>query len=225
MKDLKLYQFSPKNWGFGKPPTPIPSLTCSEGSSRIYYVKGTNGSGKSTIPTQICLNEPAQELLLFKNKTVRAMICHSYRIAFVGRYDKTSNCGGADTVSDFEEMETIVHLLCEHLPGDYDIFFEGILPSTIFETWITRLQSFNKETVVVYHKIDDDLAIERVLGRNGGEQSSKLAGLIKEKNKRIRSHIERYPSLFPEIPIFEFDMNAVSFEAMKEQFQQMRGTK
>lgn len=223
-KKFESLHSKPRYGLFIKKPELNESLKTTQGSGRIFYFKGTNGSGKSTIPLAYVLSDPdLREYRGSHSNRVLALECPNYRLAVVGNYSVNTNCGGADTIKTFDEMEHIIENLSSNLPLDYDIIFEGILPSTIYTTWVERLKSIcersSKTLSVVYLDIPVGVAIERVKGRSGNDFN---ADLVVEKHKRIMSHIARYPELYPDLKILTFKSSELTKEELVQQFQLVR---
>lgn len=177
---------------FNKPPA---VEGCYPPRGELYYVKGSNGSGKSTVPSYLAQRDP-QAYVVTHNGKIMLTVCPSYNIICVGKYDK-SKSKGVDSLKDTEQMLFAVDIteLPEYLP--YDVIFEGIIPSTLLHTWIERLDRPTRKLVTLFLDTPCEVCLERVALRNGDAEFSHE--LVIEKWNRVHSHRERHRNLFPNV--------------------------
>ena len=96
----------------------------------IVQIRGTNGSGKTTIVNKImerCKTiEPETSFLLPKRKKPAALICthNGGSIAVIGHYDCPT--GGCDTI---QKQDIIFNLIRHYHDHGHAVLFEGIIVS------------------------------------------------------------------------------------------------
>lgn len=187
-------------------PDPVKGTYPARGD--LYYVKGSNGSGKSTVPSYLASSDPDAYVATYDGK-VMLTVCPSYNIICVGKYDK-SKSKGVDSLKDTEQMMFAVEIteLPEYMA--YDVIFEGIIPSTILETWMTRLNRPSRRLVALFLDTPSEVCLKRVDSRNGGEPFDQ--SLVIDKWKRVNSHRERHNSLFPTVPAGMMKSNGLTID-------------
>ena len=175
------------------PPPPVEGSYPARGE--LYHIKGSNGSGKSTVPSYLASTDPKAYVVTWENK-ILLTVCPSYNMICIGKYDK-SKSKGVDSLKDTEQMMFAVE--CAELPEFlcYDVIFEGIIPSTILETWINRLNRPSRRLVVLFLDTPKETCIERVRSRNGGAAFD--VSLVEEKWERVHNHRSRHYGLFPTV--------------------------
>ncbi|AFX93616.1 terminase small subunit [Serratia phage phiMAM1] len=180
----------------------------------IYYVKGCNGSGKSTVPSYLSEKDPDAYVCLLGSR-VLLTVFPSFGILAFGKYDKTKS-KGVDSLSDYAEIELALALSEREDLVKYDAFFEGIIPATILHTWIEKLNRPARRLVTLF--LDTPLAtcLSRVDTRNGGEDYNR--DLVAEKFRRIESHRVRHKELFPTVPAGMIRSEGKTMEQMVELF-------
>lgn len=180
----------------------------------LYYVKGSNGSGKSTVPTQLALRDPEAYVVTHGGK-ILLTVCPSYNIICIGKYDK-SKSKGVDTLTDTEQIMFAVEL--SELPEfiGYDVIFEGIIPATILETWMVRLNRPARRLVALFLDTPKHICVERVTSRNGGADFDQ--SLVEYKWVRVNSHRERHRDLFPNVSAGMLRSNGLTIDQAVEAF-------
>lgn len=140
----------------------------------LVNIRGTNASGKSTVPLQMLLNDESAYVLTLDGKDV-AMVYPKYQFATVGVYvgkKGISKTGGLDRVRTTADMKFILSKLNE-LP--YNIVMEGILASTVFSTYADLLKKYAEDAterkgIVLNILPPFEVVKERLLTRNGGKE-------------------------------------------------------
>lgn len=178
---------------FTKPPT-VKGIYPARGE--LYYVKGSNGSGKSTVPSWLADNDP-QAYVVTHERKIMMTVCPSFNIICIGKYDK-SKSKGVDSLKDTEQMLFALSIADQAEYLQYDVIFEGIIPSTLLSSWIPRLTRPPRNLVVLFMDTPLEVCIERVKSRNGGADFDE--SLVVEKWQRVNSHRERHKELFPTVP-------------------------
>lgn len=178
------------------PPPPVPPERQQQATGSIYYIKACNGAGKSTIPSYLASSDPSAYVIKYNGK-VLLTVCPSYNFVLTGKYDKTKS-KGVDSLNDKEQMMLAVELSEEGDLANYDLIFEGIIPSTILETWVERLSTRPiRKLVTLFIDTPLEECINRVKVRNGGAEFNEK--LVADKFNRIKSHKERHNILFPNV--------------------------
>lgn len=190
---------------FHKPPAVVGDYPAR---GELYYVKGSNGSGKSTVPSWMAENDP-QAYVVTHNGKVMLTVCPSFNIICVGKYDK-SKSKGVDSLKDTEQMLFAVSITEQPEYIGYDVIFEGIIPATLLNTWIERLNRPTRRLVVLFLDTPKEVCLARVSSRNGGEDFKHE--LVLEKWKRVNSHRERHKELFPNIPAGMMKSNGLTVD-------------
>lgn len=162
----------------------------------IYYIKGCNGSGKSTVPSYLSENDPDAYVCMLGTRVLLSVF-PSYGILAFGKYDK-SKSKGVDSLSDYAEMELALALSEREDLVKYDAIFEGIIPATILNTWVEKLDRPARRLITLFLDTPLETCLSRIDTRNGGEEYNRT--LVAEKYKRIKSHRERHKELFPTVP-------------------------
>jgi len=170
----------------------------------LLYLKGTNGSGKSTIPTLLRDYDPDAFFAVVNNRKLLTVF-PSFRIVACGKYDD-SNSKGCDALKDTEEMIEALKLAAEHFPA-YDLIFEGIIPATIEGPWVPRLLEHAgpyRTLVLGYINIPVETCIERIKGRNAPGKEFK-EDLVRGKYEGMMKSMERHHEVFPDILMYHID--------------------
>ena len=156
---------------------------------RVVNLRGTNGSGKSTVAQAFIQGAPITQL----------EGCRGHRgpagIVVLGPY--STPCGGMDRVSKTAEATGAVLGNC----GAGPLLFEGVIISTVFSTWLAVSNKLRKVQeragapveglVWAYLNTPLEVCLERVAERNGGKAvkteqiTSKWEGIVRQRRKAI----------------------------------------
>lgn len=168
----------------------------STDTSGLYMlnIRGTNGSGKSTIPIQMLKRDEYTYLLTWKyNRKIKsfATVFPSFNCVAMGTYfNKT---GGLDTYKN-NTMTRIALELLWNLP--FHIIMEGIIASTLRKTYVDLFSDFSqrkglvRRTVAVVSIMPSiETCVNRVNLRNKGksvkEELIAKKWKIVERNARV----------------------------------------
>lgn len=167
----------------------------------LLYLKGSNGSGKSTVPTAMAKYDPDAFYAVSGNRKLLTVF-PNFRTAACGKYD-SSNSKGCDALKDTEEMIEALKLAAEHFP-DYDLIFEGIIPATIEGPWVPRLlenKGPQRRLALGYIMTPLEVCIERIKGRNApGKEFNE--DLVVGKWNGIMKSMERHHEVFPDVTMY-----------------------
>lgn len=140
-------------------------------NNKLVNLRGTNGSGKSSVPFSFIHNDPDTfELTYEYNRKPRviATVCPNEKWLFLGSYK--NKCGGLDCYKTQEQTADALKMVWK-LP--YNILMEGVISSTIFSTYAELFKSVNQnnERDVVIATLLPGLqtCLDRVQKRNGGK--------------------------------------------------------
>jgi len=167
----------------------IESVTELPTGLKLVNVRGTNGSGKSTIPLQMLANDREAYMLTLEGKDV-ATVFPSMGWLALGKYRNAA--GGLDTVRTTDDMKKILGL-CNKLP--FNILMEGILASTVWSTYHDLFKYY--EGVEPYRfagvlNIVNDLEVtkERIMKRNGGKQIK--FDQVESKWRTVKKNVQKF---------------------------------
>ncbi|QZI90426.1 hypothetical protein MYOV003v1_p0102 [Vibrio phage 207E48.1] len=168
-----------------------------EGRPQCFYMKGTNGSGKSTIASELRARDPDAYYVCIMGRKLLTVFPNFNTLA-VGKYDN-SNSKGCDSLKDTEEMLWAVTVAEQPEFSGMHMIFDGIIPASILGTWVERLRERDRELVVAFLSTPFETCLERIRARNKGKVlDDDLIALVKRKYDRIVSFRERHTDLFPE---------------------------
>ncbi len=137
---------------------------------KFFYVKGTNGSGKSTIPRMMVEKDPSSFWIFDKDKKKKlATVSPNFKCASVGPYTPGKTSGGGDyliKVKMQEALEILYELSC-------DIYFEGIMPSDTLWTWYDYLMAKKdkREVIILFLDTPFEECLNRIQKRTGKTQA------------------------------------------------------
>lgn len=97
--------------------------------SVVVQIKGSNGSGKTTIMKQLIALSQDKFHVLDERQKPYATILYDLQWAIIGTYPETSAMGGLDNIHTVQRSKDILLELLEAYPG-YWIAMEGVIAST-----------------------------------------------------------------------------------------------
>lgn len=186
----------------------------------FFEVRGTNGSGKSTVPFMLQNGDPEAFKAIEKDAQFGELVLtcspHS-RTIIVGAYPIGRAVGGCDTISGADKIEAHLKLAKKFLTensGRFDrVFFEGIMTSTSNSRYtkylVEELKVPQEQIVVGWCNTPLEVCIERIYGRTGKEFNHEL---VEGKHDQLSRQPQNHKDLFP-------DANRVVYDCMcsKEQ--------
>ena len=121
---------------------------------KLINIRGCNGAGKSTIPIMMTATDPNTFEITWKREgktVVIATVCPKFNFLLFGHYH--SKTGGLDTIRSTEEVKEICKLFWN---VNMNILLEGILASTVRQTYIDLFQTCNNENptkreIIIYN--------------------------------------------------------------------------
>ncbi len=140
----------------------------------IVNIKGTNGSGKSTVPQ--LMREIDEEFFTiwcdtFGQKEIIATVFPQLGWLALGSYhNKCGGCDGLDSGDIINQCIRLTWLL------DYNVLFEGVIVADIKSTYHNLLHSINNDprypkrrTIMLFPTTPLEECLRRVSERNGGK--------------------------------------------------------
>lgn len=160
---------------------------------KLVNVRGTNGSGKSSIAFSFINTDPdVFELTYTVNgrEKVIATVCPNYKWLFLGTY--RTKCGGMDSYHTVEQTSDSLELLYS-LP--YHILMEGVIASTIYSSYAALFERLNEELfhrdLIIYTILPPvEVCCDRVQARNGGKPVKQK--LIHNKWNMVRNSSRKF---------------------------------
>lgn len=168
----------------------------------IVQIKGTNGSGKTTIAKQlIALSGDVEVIRNTVNFTYDLTVLHDLKWIIIGKYDPTKRMGGCDAISKVDAVKAAIIDAIEEYPQYYGILFEGMMLSTIkttFYDYLLMLQAdYAIEPRFIVLRTNIDSCIQRIRQRGSmrdmtREQYLKYRDNIRSKYVYIIHHTATY---------------------------------
>lgn len=193
---------------------------------KIVNIRGTNASGKSTIPMQMFANDNTTYVLTRKDDKGKdkdvAMVFPKYGYVAIGSY--FGKTGGLDRIRTTQEQKDIIDLVSK-LP--YNIVFEGILASTVFSTWRdVLLKHQNEEEVkrkayVINLLPPFEVVKERLLKRNGGKEVKWEQ--VESKYRTVKKNATKFAE--SGLTSLEVDNSGITIEETLDWFFELVGDK
>ncbi len=159
----------------------------------VINIKGTNGSGKSTVPIHMLHAETEWCYLTVSrdDKKPVATYAKTYDVVILGAYLSGTNCGGCDYLSDTQEVKRILRALWRK---DVHIIFEGIIVGDIKSTFYNMMNAFNtihkRHISFCFMGTRYAECLKRIQRRNGGKEIKE--DLVKSKYKNAVTHLKYY---------------------------------
>lgn len=161
---------------------------------KLINIRGCNGSGKSTIPIAMLNSDSnAFEVVWRQNDKERvvATVFPSYEYIAIGHYH--SKCGGMDSMKTTDEIKMAVEVLWNL---NYNILMEGIMASTVRQTYIDLFHQMNdsnelQRDVIVYNLLPPlEVCLHRIQERNGGKPIKEE--LVLSKWKTVENNVSHF---------------------------------
>lgn len=161
----------------------------------IVNIRGTNGSGKSSIPMSM-LDDPDMKIIQkpYKGKMKNILtIFPKYGWVALGSY--LIKTGGLDQFNDNDMVRKVFWYALKHYGKDWNILMEGSIASTLYNTYAELFKGAREkypdiELQIVSLVPSFDTCVERVYKRNGGK-TIKLDPVM-TKYKAVKRTHERF---------------------------------
>lgn len=142
-----------------------------------YQLRGTNGSGKTTVARFLLAASGAKPDLIRdgKIKAYRGMLPFSTPLIILGSYEKV--CGGCDTISSVQEVADLLGQYMTNLENGI-VFFEGLMISHMLGTVGKAQMELPGKHYLAFLDTPLDVCIDRVIKRRTAR------GDVREFNSR-----------------------------------------
>lgn len=166
------------------------------GQSPTYHqmainLKGTNGSGKSTVPMQMIANDQSWTFLTMSKDDVKpvGVYCHKFKTAIIGTY--LTNCGGCDSLGNTQVVKEVLKHLWRR---DCHILYEGVIVGDIRETFYRIMLDFRaihgRELGFCFMGTRLKECLRRIQARNGGKPINEE--MVRQKYQNSAKHLQAY---------------------------------
>lgn len=138
--------------------------TTEEAKYSVFDIRGTNGSGKSSLVRNI-LKRHKNELKL--DEDIPYHFIPELNLCVLGRYDKQGS--GVDNIKGSDRLQEFMRDKLKH----HNVMLEGVIVSHVFERWDKMADSENWNYHFFYLKVDIEECIERVKERRAKNGNNK----------------------------------------------------
>lgn len=186
--------------------------------SLLVNIRGTNGSGKSTIPISMRDDPDMYEISKpYKGKLKKILtVFPNYGWVALGAY--TRQVGGLDQFPNKAFTEKALDYALKKFP-EYNILMEGILAATTYSTYVDlfkRVQEKYKVQPVIYYLMPPvEICIERIKKRNGGKAFKE--DLVRAKYGMMVRGVEKFVR-DGSFPVFVVDNSGIKKSDVITQF-------
>lgn len=160
----------------------------------LVNIRGTNGSGKSTIPFSFMNADPyAFELTYYigSSEKVLATVFPSMGWLAMGSY--RTACGGLDSYKTNEQTFDSIKLIWDL---DFNIIMEGVISSTVRGSYLDFFTTINDDMknsreIVIYNLLPPfNICLDRIQQRNGGKPIK--SDQVMSKYKTVENNIKYF---------------------------------
>ncbi len=188
---------------------------------KVVQIKGSNGSGKTTIVKQMLALSDQVDYVQWANATmrkprVRATVMHDLGWAAVGEYHLDAPMGGCDLLKSNAEIKGAILDLLDDYPT-YNIVFEGMMISTIKSTFYEFLLDLERtdgiQPVFVILRASIDTCLEHLQAR-GTMRENVSVDNIAGKCQLVVRHAAEYDQRY----VRHINVNLMPVDAMLTTF-------
>ena len=161
--------------------------TFREDRNILVNIRGTNGSGKSTVPLLMLDRDPlAYEVLWPVTKRLKGMITVFPTFGWIALGHYHTKTGGMDTIRNTQEIRDSL-ALCWN--SGFNILMEGVIASTVRSTYIKMFNELNatqphaRDVTLLYLFPPVEVCLERIRKRNGGAKINEQ--LVRNKRRMV----------------------------------------
>jgi shikimate kinase len=160
----------------------------SEGVVVIINLRGTHGSGKTTVArTLIQAAQRAQEMygrllgLRMPEANVVRLPGGDADLFILGPYDSKNGCDGCDRIQPF----ALIPALIEKYAARGQVLFEGALVSTTYGQIGVLLERWKRDAILVFLDTSIEQCLRRVEARRGRDRDERLVNNVAAKFRSI----------------------------------------
>ena len=168
--------------------------TQEHSNAALVNIRGCNGSGKSTVPLKMLEQDKYSFEVVWNvegKERVMATVFPQFNFLALGHYH--SKCGGMDSIRTTDEIRLAVDTLWNL---NFNILMEGVLASTVRQTYIDLFSRLNKEKpikrhIIIYNILPPlETCLKRIQERNGGKPIKEE--LVASKWKTVNNNIKHF---------------------------------
>lgn len=154
----------------------------------VINLKGTHGSGRTTLAMQMIELDSGHELVTIPgHMKPMAIYCPGFNFLIVGRYLPGRKCGGCDALDSSATMKHVLTVLWRKQPH---ILFEGIIAASIkvpFLEFLTgKTTEFPRRVSFCFLDTPLEVCLKRISKRNGGKTFDQR--IVSSKHRLIARH-------------------------------------
>lgn len=184
----------------------------------LVNIRGTNGSGKSTIPISM-KDDPDMYVVVrpYKGKPKKILtVFPTYGWVALGDYSNPT--GGLDKFPNKAFTEKVLRYSLKRFP-DSNVIMEGILAATTYSTYAQLFkevqEEFDVQPVIYYLMPPVDVCIERIRRRNGGKAFKE--DLVVAKYGMMKRGIKKFQDA-GDFPVIVVDNSTLDRSLARDQF-------
>lgn len=184
----------------------------------LVNIRGTNGSGKSTIPISMKDDPDMYEVVRpYKGKPKKILtVFPNYGWVALGAYNR--QVGGCDAFPNKAFIKKVLMYALKKFP-EYNVIMEGILIATTYSTYaelFAEMQElYNVQPVIYYLMPPVETCIERIKQRNGDKPFKEE--LVHAKYGMMLRGIKKFERA-KDFPLFVIDNSLMEKSDVKAQF-------
>lgn len=184
----------------------------------LVNIRGTNGSGKSTIPISM-KDDPDMYVVVrpYKGKPKKILtVFPTYGWVALGDYSNPT--GGLDKFPNKAFTEKVLRYSLKRF-SDSNVIMEGILAATTYSTYAQLFkevqEEFDVQPVIYYLMPPVDVCIERIRRRNGGKAFKE--DLVVAKYGMMKRGIKKFQDA-GDFPVIVVDNSTLDRSLTRDQF-------
>lgn len=184
----------------------------------LVNIRGTNGSGKSTIPISMKDDPDMYEVIRpYKGKPKKILtVFPNYGWVALGAYN--IQVGGCDAFPNKDFIKKVLVYALKKFP-EYNVLMEGILIATTYSTYAELFaemqETYGVQPVIYYLMPPVETCIARIKKRNGGKPFKEE--LVHAKYGMMQRGIEKFKNA-GEFPVVAVDNSNVDKTLVRDQF-------
>lgn len=184
----------------------------------LVNIRGTNGSGKSTIPISMKDDPDMYEVIRpYKGKPKKILtVFPNYGWVALGSYNR--QVGGCDTFPNKDFIKKVLVYALKKFP-EYNVLMEGILIATTYSTYAELFaemqETYGVQPVIYYLMPPVETCIARIKKRNGGKPFKEE--LVHAKYGMMQRGIKKFQQA-GDFPVFVVNNSSIKKSDVISQF-------